>query len=409
VKAIVRNESNDNVSNFELCLKSGNTIIVDETINATIAPLESYTGEFLLPISLLKEEKNITIKGEVILDADQYTANNKATCTTSVISTSLPEPTEVTITEDTNSATLTWEEPDNYDTVKTEDFEDQNTFPPFSLGNLTNQSGSFGEWSLYDGDNLVTYGYYSYSFDNSTEPSAWQVMNPGRISGLLDGYDNYEAHSGEQYLVAWCPSSGEEADNWLISPELPGTSQKITFYYAVENDNVGSETFDILASTTNNAYTSFTTLVKSFEVDNLYWEKATVTLPEGTKYFAIHHISADIFGVMIDDITYTAGAKTQLGYNIYLDGALLTTLPTTDKTYTFENVSSSEGHIFGVSAVYANDLESDPVSFSNAAGIENVLSNKPAAAGVAYDLYGRRVSPDTKGLIIVDGKKIVNK
>jgi hypothetical protein len=409
VKAIVRNESNAAISSFALSLTSGNVVIADETINATIEPLESYTGEFLIPISLLKKEKKITINGEVILDADQNTANNTAKCSTTVVSSKLPEPTEVTITEESNSATLNWDEPDNYDTVKTEDFEDQSTFPPFSLGDLTNQAGSFGDWNVYDGDNLDNYGYNSYKFENNTEPSAWQVMNPGMITSLLDDYDNYEAHSGEQYLVAWCPGSGEEADNWLISPELPGTSQKITFYYAVENDAVGSETFDILASTTNNAYTSFTTLVKSFEVDNLYWEKATVTLPEGTKYFAIHHTSADVFGVMIDDITYTAGAKTQLGYNIYLDGALLTTLPTTTKTYTFENVSSSEGHTFGVSAVYANDLESDPVSFSNAAGIENVLSNKPAAAGVAYDLYGRRVSPDTKGLIIVDGKKIVNK
>jgi hypothetical protein len=113
--------------------------------------------------------------------------------------------------------------------------------------------------------------------------------------------------------------------------------------------------------------------------------------------------------MMIDDITYTSGAKTQLGYNIYLDGKLLTTLATTAKSYTFENIPASEGHTFAVSATYANDLESNPVTIDNVAGIENVLSDKPAATGVAYDLYGRRVSPDTKGLIIIDGKKVINK
>lgn len=408
VTATVRNEGSANVSSFNIRLTSGNTLIADETINATLAPLESYTADFKLPVSLLRRVHSITVNGEVILGSDTNAANNTATATTTVKSSGLPEPTEVALSEDTNSATLTWNEPDNYDAEITEGFEDQTVFPAFSTGNLKNQYGSFDEWTLYDGDNATTYGYNNYAYDNRNDESAWQVMNPGQISGLLDDWDNYAAHSGEQYLVAWCPNEGSAADNWLISPELPGTEQTLSFYYAAENDQYGNETLEVLASSTDNAYTSFE-LVKTFEFYSLDWTKGSVTLPEGSKYFALRHTSNDIFGMMIDDITYTSGAKTQLGYNIYLDGKLLTTLATTAKSYTFENIPASEGHTFAVSATYANDLESNPVTIDNVAGIENVLSDKPAATGVAYDLYGRRVSPDTKGLIIIDGKKVINK
>lgn len=163
-------------------------------------------------------------------------------------------------------------------------------------------------------------------------------------------------------MISFCDAGDENGDNiqttdhWLISPELSGNAQTISFWERVITTQYGDETYEVLASSTDNNPASFS-LVESFTSKATSWTQRTASLPAGTKYFAIRHTSNDIFGVMIDDVTYEISnvVETQLApesYNIYLDGQLVGNVNANTFSYTFNNVSDGE-HECAVSAVYS--------------------------------------------------------
>ena len=196
----------------------------------------------------------------------------------------------------------------------TEDFEDQSLFPPFSTGGITaeNHYGVFGDWRLYDSTGALVWEVDATTFTNEGEPHAWFVYNPS-VAG-----DGIPAHNGNQYLESICPrpianggTADVAADHWLISPLLSGNEQTITFWERTLSSTYGDELYEVLASTTDNNPSSFTS-VKTFNDATLEWTERSAVLPAGTKYFAIRHYSNNIFGVLIDDITYErpAGGET---------------------------------------------------------------------------------------------------
>ena len=79
----------------------------------------------------------------------------------------------------------------------------------------------------------------------------------------------------------------------------------------------------MLSSTTDTDPVNFTSVEESFTGSDS-WKEIKVTLPAGSKYFAIRCISCATFGLIIDDITYTTiqkgTDKKVIGYNIYVDG-----------------------------------------------------------------------------------------
>ncbi len=189
----------------------------------------------------------------------------------------------------------------------TEGFEDQSMFPPFSTGGITadNHYGVFGDWRLYDSTGGEVWGVDGTDFTNEGEPHAWFVYNT-TIAGA-----GIAANNGDQYLESICPIPTSEggtfdgpADHWLISPLLSGNAQTITFYERALSNEYGPELYEVRISTTDNNPTSFTTVVQQFSDNNLDWQLKSAILPAGAKYFAIHHYSNNVFGVLIDDITY---------------------------------------------------------------------------------------------------------
>ena len=128
-------------------------------------------------------------------------------------------------------------------------------------------------------------------------------------------------------------------------------------------------------------------------------------LPEGTKYFAIRHTAQDIFGLLVDDITYGSEPNLPVAYNIYVDREFLS--DTTEETATLANVPVGV-HEFGVSAVYANGAESKPAvaTLTVATSISEIASdNKPVDI---YSLDGRLVSSKATTLKGLKGAYIVN-
>ncbi|MBR6261755.1 MAG: choice-of-anchor J domain-containing protein, partial [Prevotella sp.] len=202
------------------------------------------------------------------------------------------------------------------------------------------------------------------------------------------------------------------ADHWLISPELPGTEQEISFYLRAITKRYGEETFEVLASKTDNKPESFE-LVEGFSTDAEDWTPFYVMLPEGSKYFAIRHTSNDMFGVMVDDVSFNY-VGTVSKYNVYYDKQLVATVENGVTTYTIAADKVDEGeHTFAVTAVYVNGQESKPVSVSImvASGIQQIMAD-----GQLVDIFtldGKLVRSQAKsldglkGVYVVGGKKVI--
>ena len=216
------------------------------------------------------------------------------------------------------------------DSAVTETFDNESVFPSFELGGITStqHTGSFGQWTVYDGNGMKVYGFEGTEFPNEYEPMAWMPFN---FTKTTPPYESGMSHSGEQCMISFCPvekSVPATTDHWLISPELSGDAQDISFYVRELLTKYGSETYEVLASSTDNkAPGSFSIVGSVHEAKSKEWEKVTVTLPAGTKYFAIRHISYDIFALMIDDVTYLPKGATGSSFYYYEneDGTLTIT------------------------------------------------------------------------------------
>ena len=172
----------------------------------------------------------------------------------------------------------------------------------------------------------------------------------------------------------------------------------------------GYESFEVLYSTTTDDIESFISLQEEW-FDATDWTEYTFTLPEGTKYFAIRHTAQDIFGLMLDDVTYECGASAPVGYNIYVDGELIGSTPET--SYDLPGTGLNDGeHTVAVTAVYEGGKESAPATavIDITSGINEIaLDGQPVDV---YTLDGRLVRRQAtsleglKGLYLI-GNKIV--
>lgn len=363
VTATVTNNGGFAENGYTVTVSDGTNIVNITAQEALgIGETTTFTVQFATSPNAAGSTVNYTATVACTDDADA--TNNSATASTSLIN--LPPPENVAATATGNTGTMTWDAPSNLPIIQTtvtetvtENFDDTNVFPSFSIGGITatQHTGTIGDWTVYTPSSDYVYGPQNVTFTNDNDPQAWAVMNPTAASWNIGS-----AHSGSQFMISFCDAGDENGDNiqttdhWLISPELSGNAQTISFWERVITTQYGNETYEVLASSTDNNPASFS-LVESFTSKATSWTQRTASLPAGTKYFAIRHTSNDIFGVMIDDVTYEISnvVETQLApesYNIYLDGELVGNVNANTFSYTFNNVSDGE-HECAVSAVYS--------------------------------------------------------
>ena len=366
--AIVTNTGNYAESGYTVTFRDGNNNVIDTQTGGSLAIGASATFTTTYTTTASQAGQTVNFTATVACTGDEDASNNSASASTSVIT--LPPPENVVATAGENqTATVTWDEPSNLPKLVsgtvTEDFEDTDVFPPFSLGGITatQHTGAFGEWTLYDPTGDYVYGFQDLSFENMSQPAAWQVINPS-TAGM-----SQTSHSGDQFMLSVSTSGSDgqgtnlqNTNHWLISPELTGEAQTISFYVAETTTQYGAETYQVLYSTTDNNPASFTA-VGTYTASSTSWASQSVALPAGAKYFAIRHTSYDIFGLLVDDVTYKAYIPTPPdSYNIYLDGVLVGNVSSSNAlSYTFNNLTSGQ-HVCAVSAVYPGGMESAQVS-----------------------------------------------
>lgn len=422
ITAIVKNEGENAATDYTVTVKAGEKVLTTVIGDEALAPFASDEITVDFETSVFDEAGDLTITAEVAYENDLNEDNNSATAILTVKEPTAAAPTSLLAENNgTGGVDLTWTvASDATPTQVTEDFENTEVFGAFDLGGITAEEhvGEFGDWSLYDGNGITVYGFNNIEFPNAYQVAAWQVFSTvGEGAAFAE---NYGAHSGDQYLISFCPAEENNlpaADHWLISPLLSGDAQTISFYARTLTDQYGAETFEVWASSTDKNVTSFTK-VQDFSTTALEWTEFTAALPAGTKYFAIRHTSTDVFGLLVDDVTFVAsgGAEAPASFNIYLDKSKLASVAGDKTSYTADATGLALGeHTFALTAVYANGAESKPVTatVTIATGIHQI-----AADGKAVDIYsldGKLVRSQAtsldglKGFYIVNGKTIMIK
>lgn len=254
-----------------------------------------------------------------------------------------------------------------------------------------------GNWKVVDKDGAATIGGIqsttnAYTWTNSGAPQAFIVFNPITI-GLSD---LCTAYSGDKCLVSFVCAAANN-DDWLISPQLLGAEQTISFYTRVVNSAYNNETYEIWYSTSGDDIDDFVLLDnKAVRVSSDSWVRKTHTLPDGARYFAIRCTSKDQFGLMLDDIEYVAAQQSVNlnGYNVYRDGQLIEEC-IGETEYTNTGVSINDEYEYQVSAVYDDG--------------ESILSNTVVIKTTGIDnIDGTEVKVACgNGYIVVDGAENV--
>ena len=422
MKMTVANNAENAANGFTLKLTANNKEIYNKTFNEALKAFSSIDVDAEFKTTVFDEAGDVTLKAEIVYGNDLNPDNNEDEAVITVKEPAVAAPSDLAAVQSAdNTVTLTWNAPAAGAPAEvTESFDNEAVFVPFSIGGITAEqhTGAFGDWSLYDGNGIHVYGFQNTTFENASEVQAWQVANPSKISASFA--ETYPAHSGDQFLWSFCPADQDEsgndimpaADHWLISPELTGAAQTISFYARAITGQYGAETFEVLASSTDKNPSSFTIVGSAYSTEETEWTAFSAELPAGTKYFAIRHTAKDIFGLLVDDVTYSVGSVAPASFNIYVDAAAAGTA--TETTAELKNLTYGN-HVFAVTAVYANGAESKPVTAT--LDVVNAI-NEILNSGKSFTIYtvdGKLINrqatslKDLKGAYIINNKKVILK
>ena len=413
----VGNDGGMAAEGYTVALKRGDKTVASQTAASALAPLSEQTYTFDVPVSAFEADGTLTLNAVVDYAADGNLDNNSTDVSTTVTASTLTPVAALTASTE-GGVQLSWSPVLHSSEVVTESFED---CPLWKLYD-------FNGWNVYDGDRGIT-GSLSEDFlyPNQGRAFAFMVFDPDQVSEDLARNDYaWIAHSGHQYVAAMY--SGRElsdgshevfaADNWLISPELSGEAQTISLWASNLQSQYHDykETVDLMYSTTTTDIDAFTKLGETRTVEGDVWSELTADVPEGAKYFAVHHnTDADnVYVLKIDDITFRRASSAPTAYNLYRDGQLVKSFTAGEAAYVYAAAADNPDGLYAVTAVYA-DGESEPATVSVATGIEPVV----AADGEPFDVYsvdGRVVAKGVKsldqlkpGVYVVGGKVVVKK
>ncbi|MBQ0114457.1 MAG: hypothetical protein KBT10_01085 [Bacteroidales bacterium] len=306
------------------------------------------------------------------------------------------------------SAQLTWTAPNTEEPVYPVVHDGAEAYQDFSIGGISEDDceGSFGDWKLVDEDcydDCYAFGSAS-AFPNPNRGGyqAYQILRP---SWWLTGSPLARTHSGQKMFACW--SNDDDNSDWLISPELSGREQHLTFYSRAMD--LAYDKFYVMTSTEDNDPGSFDQIY--FNYCFYDWKGYDLVLPEGTKYFAIYVFGSENSAALFDDFGFEAKGidlNGQLvGYNIYRDGIKIAG-PIGSLEY-LDQVDSYGTYKYQVSAVYSNNRESilrDVNVQLGPTGINDVTINAIRVNQVGKNIQITGTNGKAVGIYTVDGKLV---
>lgn len=314
------------------------------------------------------------IKAVVSCESDENEGNNTQICAYEVKKQNYPFVTTLSGTQDYSVVYLKWGFPDKATYIESV-LDDVEAYDNFSIENP-------GAWTLYDGDGGINFRFQDsngnlVTWPNYDQPQAFMVFDPSEL-GLDEA--PFEPYSGSQSFISWSCATSSNND-WLISPELSGDAQLISFYARSAVD--GSEPFYLQASSNSKDPSDFIKISgATAKTTSTTWTAYRFALPEGTKYFAINYVGNDGYGLLVDDIIYDGYplAVRPDGYNIYRNGEKINDELVTERRYTDRGLADYSSYTYTVAPVY-NGIEAKASNEFKVetAGVQNVTADADGA------------------------------
>ena len=419
ISATIENKGENAANGFTLKMTAGDQVLLHKTVNEWLLPFDKETVTTEFASSIFDDAADLTVRAEVIFDNDKNEANNVAESIVGIKEPSIARPRNVTAQQDSNGdVELSWEAPDPEEINEvTEDFQ--------CYENGANETGLLGGWTLVN-NNGATKGslFQNASLASDGKAMAWEVIKPSEYGMILDEFKGPNGSLEEAFLLSTYNTDEDnqffpDNDDWLISPELPGVEQTISFAITALDTYFqgGAANYEVLVSTTDKELANFTKVYEG-AITKYGWQKVQVSLPESTKHFAIRNITNGFIALamMLGDISYLCKGIDVDAYKIYYEGMKIATVVGDQTTYTIDadKVESGE-RTFAVSTVNDKGHESKPVttSINVVVGIKPiVVEDKPFDV---YALDGKLIRKQTnslnglKGIYVINGKTVMVK
>ncbi|MCM1111248.1 MAG: choice-of-anchor J domain-containing protein [Clostridium sp.] len=397
----VNNNGTERAEGFEVSFAVDGEAAGTET--GSLDAGESLDVTFTVAPAVNVPEQPVVLTATVAQKEEDYNeTNNTRSLEVARTLPDLPYITTLRARRDANRVELTWDDAEEYphSISVTDDFERYSNFIIDGIGS----------WKTIDGDGSPTISgisssYGTYTWKNCGNPQAFILFNPTNI-----GVQSLAtAHSGDRCLVSFASLSGSN-DDWLISPQLLGGRQTISFWARAMHPSYLAETVEIAVSYSGNEVEDFEDTMTRIRVNSATWRRYTVDLPAGSRYFAFHCVSSEQFGLMLDDIEYIpVQPSVELwGYNVYRDGQRIA-IEHPENSYTDTEGAPDQVYDYNVTAVYAEGES----AFSN-----TVNTGRSEIDEVGSDTDGVIIAPVVGGVVVkgaeglmltvhtIDGKQI---
>lgn len=386
-----------------------NDVTVDTKELGVMAPDSFGDVEFAYTVPYDAPDE-LSVRMTAVAAGDNLTDNNDAVCTIAVQYPSFPGISALngSANDDGTEVTLQWNAP-VFDTPEPrqifEDFENP-SYTPMSISGC-------GGWTVHDVDKARTINvFYELYNPYQTAPMAFQLFNRVAAQVTENYWQDAEPHSGDSFMLA--PTAYyDDNDNWLVSPELSGRAQTISFW-AKSFSIAWPEAFEVRYSTGGNGLADFPDgnilSVENYPANGEVpetWTLFKVALPEGAKHFAIRHTGYYTCALYIDDISYEGMPELPAdlaveGYHIMRDGVMLTEAPVNGTSYTDTLPDEGAGEFsynYTVLPVFNHGVgRGETVSVSvMRSGIESVTVDNADASDRYYNLQGIEVPADRLG------------
>ena len=357
-------------------------IATEEEADLAANEQPTFSYSYTVPTGQGKAAK---VRAEVAYNSDINSENNSAEFSVG-INQVVPDTISDLTGQCSDAVTLAWSNPQDISALVTDSFEEYEDFSYDEIGDYTCIN------YLAPDEDVSRYVFVTNYYPNIAAPFAFYIFNAQSSShNQYAAEASLQAHTGDKllYTSSLADEGYEHNDSWIISPELSGNEQTVSFWARTWNATYGLERIELLYSTSSTDKDSFKSLFDTEVPGN--WTQYGAYLPAGTKYFAVRYRSIDKFILFMDDFTYRYGDREIAGYNVYRNGQLIGT--TAEPA--FADGDGTNGDEYTVTVVFADGTETGPSNVYVADGLTALrqLSDDHANFGVKGE----------QGTIVVNG------
>lgn len=355
VTAEISNDGSADVSNLTVSLKADGIEVARRTVASVKAGASLTATIDWTPAEATGDPVELTCELTAPAGADTDSGNNTLRALFEAAEPDYAVVTAVRSAVNANAVELRWDAPTRTRKLHTT-IDDVEAYDAFAIDNV-------GYWTMIDGDKTRPYTFSNgfggtLSWPNHDSLQAFTVFNPSEVHSATMPFTTY---SGRQAFVSWA-AAGTANDDWLVSPELSGNQQLISFVArAASGETTSDEPFMVYYSTTGTDRADFINLSGDVPVKaGADWRLYHYLLPEGATHFAIRYVGDNSFALVVDDILFCAHHDTRRpdGYNLYRNGVKLNKEPLTERTFTDTDVHLGDELSYQVSAIF-NTRESE--------------------------------------------------